>query len=379
MSTIFSRAYTPTAARAAALALFAALSLGLAACGGGTPPADTTTLTKPDTNLTGGNPAGTTTVAPSTPAGSPTSGTPTTATAPDRTEADVTFTQTTFAEGVAVDPATGSLYLGTGGDHPFALLRATATQASFTDWLSTAGILPGTPSASTPSAAFIVGTRVQGNAIYFCVSNPFNASSSSMVFAYRLADQTKLAEFALPTGFCNDLAFDSAGNLFATVNRFGAASDGIYRLSASTVATGSASAASWATWHTPSTSTTFTLNGLAFDTANNRLLWAENSSPAGNTHIRASVTGASLSSPSSVITGLNMEIDGLQINSKGNLIAIDTATGAKLINLGTGALGTVTNLTDGAGCATTVAIYKADAWCSDAAGAVIRLVGAGDL
>jgi hypothetical protein len=128
-----------------------------------------------------------------------------------------------------------------------------------------------------------------------------------------------------------------------------------------------------------STSTTFTLNGLAFDTANNRLLWAENSSPAGNTQIRASVTGASLSSPSSVITGLNMEIDGLQINSKGNLIAIDAATGAKLINLGTGALGTVTNLTDGVACATTVAVYKADAWCSDAAGTVIRLVGAGDL
>jgi hypothetical protein len=90
-------------------------------------------------------------------------------------------------------------------------------------------------------------------------------------------------------------------------------------------------------------------------------------------------TGASLSSPSAVITGLNMEIDGLQINNQGNLIAIDAATGAKLINLGTGALGTVTNLTDGVACATTVAIYKADAWCSDAAGAVIRLVGAGDL
>jgi hypothetical protein len=61
------------------------------------------------------------------------------------------------------------------------------------------------------------------------------------------------------------------------------------------------------------------------------------------------------------------------------LIAIDVATGAKLINLGTGTLGTVTNLTDGAACATTVAIYKADAWCSDSTGTVIRLMGAGDL
>jgi hypothetical protein len=51
-----------------------------------------------------------------------------------------------------------------------------------------------------------------------------------------------------------------------------------------------ASTASWTTWHTPSTSTTFTLNGLTFDAVNNRLLWAENSSPAGNTQIRASIS-----------------------------------------------------------------------------------------
>jgi hypothetical protein len=72
-------------------------------------------------------------------------------------------------------------------------------------------------------------------------------------------------------------------------------------------------------------------------------------------------------------------VDGLQINSAGNLIAIDATTGAKLINLGTGTPGTVTNLTDGATCDTTVAIYKADAWCSASASKVIRLVGAGNL
>lgn len=98
----------------------------------------------------------------------------------------------------------------------------------------------------------------------------------------------------------------------------------------------------------------------------------------GGTKIQVSATSGATATATEAISNLAVDVDGLQINNKGNLVAIDTATGAKLINLATGTPGTVTNLTDGAACATTVAIYKADAWCSDSVGKVIRLVGAGD-
>ena len=140
---------------------------------------------------------------------------------------------------------------------------------------------------------------------------------------------------------------------------------------------GSATAADWATWY--SAPAGFAVNGLTFDATGNRLLWADNSTPPVNTRIQASATNGVTATATSVISTLAVKVDGLQINSVGNLLAIDATTGAKLINLGTGALGTVTNLTDGAACRTTVAIYKVDAWCSDSVGKVIRLVGAGNL
>jgi hypothetical protein len=258
---------------------------------------------------------------------------------------------------------------GTSGDATFALLRASATETSFSNWLSATGILPGAPA----STSLVVGTRVQGAAIYFCASS----ISSSKVLAYKLADKAKLADFALPAGFCNDLAFDSAGNLFASVNNFTAPSERIYKLSSSTVASGSATAANWSPWYTAPTG--FDVNGLAYDTPNSRLLWADNSAALGGTKIQASATTGAAASATAVISNLAVNVDGLQINNQGNLVAIDTASGAKLINLATGTAGTVTNLTDGAACKTTVAIYKADAWCSDSVGKVIRLVGAGDL
>lgn len=164
---------------------------------------------------------------------------------PDRTAADVTFTHTNFAEGVSVDPATGSLYIGTGGNSNFALLRATASEVTFSGWLSAAGILPNAPASNT----LVVGTRVQGGAIYFCASNPF--ASTSRVWAYNLGTQTKVGEFAMPAGFCNDLAFDAAGNLFATSNRITTGSEAIYKLGAATVASGSATVADWAAWYSP--------------------------------------------------------------------------------------------------------------------------------
>jgi hypothetical protein len=258
------------------------------------------------------------------------------------------------------------------GDAAFALLRASATETSFSNWLSATGILPGAPA----STSLVVGTRVQGSAIYFCASS----ISSSKVLAYTLADQTKLADLALPAGFCNDLAFDSAGNLFASVNNFSAPSERIYKLSSSLVASGSATAAHWGPWYTAPTG--YKLNGLAYDTPNSRLLWADNSAALGGSKIQASATTGAAASATAVISSLAVDVDGLQINNKGNLVAIDTASGAKLINLATGTVGTVgavTNLTNGAACKTTVAIYKADAWCSDLVGKVIRLVGAGDL
>jgi hypothetical protein len=290
---------------------------------------------------------------------------------PDRTAADVTFTQTTFGEGVSIDPATGSLYIGTGGASTFALLRATATETAFSNWLGATGIIPGAPTTSP----LVVGTRVQGSAIYFCVSTPFPATGT--VWAYNLDTQAKVGQYAMPAGFCNDLAFDAAGNLFATSNRITSGSEAIYKLSAAKVATGSATAADWATWY--SAPAGFAVNGLTFDATGNRLLWADNSTPLGNTRIQASATGGATATATSVIGTLAMKVDGLQINGNGNLLAIDASTGAKLINLGTGTLGTVTNLTDGAACRTTVALYKADAWCSDSTGTVIRLVGAGNL
>jgi hypothetical protein len=337
--------------------VFSALSVSMAACGGGgtSPPAVA------DTANTSATPSVTPTVSV------------TAAITPDRSASDVSFTQTGFAEGVSVDPATGSLYIGTGGDAAFALLRASATETSFSNWLSATGILPGAPA----STSLVVGTRVQGSgantAIYFCASS----IASSRVLAYTLATQAKLADLALPAGFCNDLAFDSTGNLFVTVNNFSAATERIYKLSSSVLASGSATAASWSPWYTAPTG--FDVNGLTYDAPNSRLLWADNSATRGGTKIQASATTGATATATAVISNLAVDVDGLHINNKGNLVAIDTASGAKLINLATGTAGTVTNLTDGAACSTTVAIYKADAWCSDSVGKVIRLVGAGDL
>ena len=292
---------------------------------------------------------------------------------PARTAADVTFTQTTFGEGVSVDPATGSLYLGTRGDSAFALLRASATETTFSNWLGAADILPGAPA----SASLVVGTRVNDNAIYFCVSNP--VTSTSKVMAYNLFTQAKVGDYALPTGFCNDLAFDGgAGSLFVTVNRLGAGTEAIYKLSALQLRTGTAVAADWAIWYTPPAG--FKLNGLSYDPLTFRMLWADVSTPApGNTKIQASPTGGAVHNLVTLLSGLSVEVDGLQVNTNGNLIVVDASTGAKLINLATGVPGTVTNLTDGAACRTTVALYKLDAWCSDSTGKVILLAGAAGL
>ena len=354
------------------IAALSALGLALAACGGGgsdgttaaAPSAVAAQVTTPTTTpaLTP-TPVAAPVTPPVTPAPAPTP--------PDSTAADVTFTQTSFAEGVSIDPATGSLYIGTGGASTFALLRATATETAFSNWLSATGIIPGAPTSSP----LVVGTRVQGSAIYFCVSSPFPTSST--VWAYNLDTQAKVGQYAMPAGFCNDLAFDAVGNLFATSNRITAGAEAIYKLSAATVASGSATAADWATWY--SAPAGFAVNGLTFDATGNRLLWADNSTTPGNTRIQASATSAAIATATTVISTLAVKVDGLQINSAGNLLAIDASTGAKLINLATGTPGTVTNLTDGAACRTTVALYKADAWCTDSVGTVIRLVGAGNL
>ena len=343
------------------VALTAHLLLALAACGGGSE----TTAAAP-VQVRSATPATQPASSPVTPPAIVLPATP-----PDRTAADVTFTQTSFAEGVSIDPATGNLYIGTGGGSTFALLRATATETVFSNWLSATGIIPGAPTTSP----LVVGTRVQGSAIYFCVSTPFPATGT--VWAYNLDTQAKVGQYAMPAGFCNDLAFDAAGNLFATSNRITSGSEAIYKLSAAKVASGSATAADWATWY--SAPAGFAVNGLTFDSTGNRLLWADNSTPPGNTRIQASATSAATAIATSVISALAVRVDGLQINSVGNLLAIDATTGAKLINLATGTPGTVTNLTDGAACRTTVALYKADAWCSDSVGTVIRLVGAGNL
>jgi hypothetical protein len=257
-------------------------SLVLAACGGGDPaapipvpapaPAPAAVVPTAPTSVTTTT---TTTTTASAPLTTPTTPTP----PPERTAADVTFSQTTFAEGVSVDPATGSLYIGTGGDSSFAVLRAAATETAFGNWLSASGILP--------SGSLVVGTRVQGDTLYFCASNPLTAVSK--VWAYPLGTQAKTGEFALPAGFCNDLAFDAAGNLFATSNRTTPAStEAIYKLSAATLASGTAAAADWAVWYTAPAG--FALNGLAFEAAGNRLLWADNGSVAGTTRIQASAT-----------------------------------------------------------------------------------------
>lgn len=348
---------TPTHPFALRLTVVVAVCLSLLACGGG-----------------GGGTAAVATgsTTPATPA-TPTPERPALPTPPARTQANVTFTQTTFGEGVAADPATGSLYIGTRGDSAFALLRAAATESVFSNWLSATGILPGAPA----SASMVVGTRVKDNAIYFCVTNPVTASSK--VMAYNLFTQAKVGEFALPAGFCNDLAFDGGGNnLFVTSNRLTAGTEAIYKLTALQVASGSAVAADWATWYTPPAG--FKLNGLSYDSLSNRLLWADVSTPAtGNTKIQASPTGGAVHNLVTLLSGLSVEVDGLQVNAKGNLIVVDATSGAKLINLATGVLGTVTNLTDGAACRTTVALYQLDAWCSDSTGRVILVAGAAGL
>jgi hypothetical protein len=194
-----------------------------------------------------------------------------------------------------------------------------------------------------------------------------------------LFTQSKVGKYALPAGFCNDLAFDDGGNsLFVTSNRLGAGSEAIFKLTALQVASGTAVAADWATWYTPPAG--FKLNGLSYDPLTFRILWADVSTPApGNTKIQASPTGGAVHNLVTLLSGLSVEVDGLQVNTNGNLVVVDASTGAKLINLATGVPGTVTNLTDGAACRSTVALYKLDAWCSDSTGKVILLAGAAGL
>ena len=289
----------------------------------------------------------------------------------ERIAANVAFDQTRFAEGVSVDPSNGTLYLGTSGDSVFALLRSAPLATTFTGWLSATGILPGAPASGT----LVAGTRVQGGLIYFCAST---LAPVGKVWAFNLATQAKTGEYALPSGFCNDLAFDTAGNLFATTNRITVGAEAIVKLSAASVASGTSTATDWATWYTPPAG--FDMNGLTFDAAGNRLIWADNTTtPRGTSRFNASPTSPSAASVTVLFNSLAVDVDGLQITRAGNLLAIDQVTGAKLISLGTGIAGNVSSLTGGAACATTVALYRSDAWCSDSRGLVLRLAGAGNL
>lgn len=115
-----------------------------------------------------------------------------------------------FAEGISADPDTGDLYVGTddtanGSALTGFILKAGSQQNSFSDWALN--------STSETQDLLVAGTRVRSGVLYACIN------FSHQVWALKLSDKSVVAKMQLPgSGFCNDLSFDTAGNLFVTTN-----------------------------------------------------------------------------------------------------------------------------------------------------------------
>lgn len=274
-----------------------------------------------------------------------------------------------FAEGISADPDTGDLYVGTDNGSAAVtgfILKAGSQESSFSDWALSSKV--------GANGNRIAGTRVRKGVIYACV-NGIDAE----VWALKLSDRSVIAKMRLPGGrFCNDIAFDSAGQLFVTVNGFNDP-DTIYKLAAANVPTDAGvQSFDWKTWHT----STDGLNGLTYSSALGKLLWSQGAT------IQSSATSADTASARTEITlPTGWSVDGLQLTSAGNLLLIATIAdqntasrlGVQLVNLGTGTKGLTSTVIGGTDCTTTVAIVGDDAFCTTDLQKVVRIAGAGKL
>ena len=259
------------------------------------------------------------------------------------------------------------------------ILKAGSKESSFSNWA-----LANTPDTQ---GLLVTGTRVRAGLLFVCV-NP-----SNQVWALKLTDKSVVAKMALPvSAFCNDLGFDTSGQLFVTTNGNAGKPDILYKLAANLVPTTSASSTvastAWKTWHTAPVGEGG-LNGLVFSSTLGKLLWSQGAS------IRSSATtGDTATASTEVNLPTTWNVDGMQLTAAGNLLVIvgeSSATtvtnlGAQKINLSTGTKGATSAVAGGANCSTTVAIVGDDAFCTtgndsnnQAIQKVLRLTGAGKL
>lgn len=275
-----------------------------------------------------------------------------------------------FSEGIASDPDTGDLYVGTDTGAPQLILKAGAQDKTFGAWLPFSAL-----GVSASSNWYVMGLRIRQGTLYACV---VNTGISAAILAVQLKDASKVGFFNLPqtSDACNDLTLDDAGNLFVTayVNH-GQGTNSVYKLSADKVRNGGTLLGSdWIEWSSSSDS----VNGLVYDSANSKLIWKKGDD------VVSSPTAGDAAVITKEFTVLDNMMDGMQLTTKSNLLVING--GAYIYSMSSPNKGKATAVSDGANCQTTVAIYGDDAFCvnspAQAQGAdskVLRLKGAANL
>lgn len=289
---------------------------------------------------------------------------------PNRVAADITMSDSLtggFAEGVVADPDTGDLYIGTdssGTAQTNLILKAGAQDSSFSAWFAYSAL-----TTTGTNRRLVTGLRIRSGVLYACNT----VLGSAQVIGVRLSDKTVTATMSLPASerFCNDLAFDDAGNLFVTTNSMGGSStESVYKLAAAKVqAGGTVPSSDWVQWSTSADA----VNGLVYDSANNKLIWRK------GLQVVSSPTSGSTATVTKEFD-VTDEIDGLQLTRTGKLLAI-TSAGAKVYPMSGASKGNPSAVSGGTDCETTVTIYGDDAYCSASydRDVVLRLVGAGNL
>lgn len=290
---------------------------------------------------------------------------------PSRVAADITMSDSLtggFAEGVVADPDTGDLYIGTDSwttAQTNLILKAGAQDSSFAAWLPYSALATGT------NRRLVTGLRIRNGVLYACINIQ---TAPEQVIGVRLSDKTVTATMSLPASerFCNDLAFDDAGNLFVTTNSgtSAAGAESVYKLAAAKVqAGGTVPSTDWVQWSTSADA----VNGLVYDSANSKLIWVKGS------QVVSSPTSGSTATVTQEFD-VTDQIDGLQLTRTGKLLAI-TGSGAKVYPMSGAGKGNPSAVSDGTNCETTVTIYGDDAYCSASydRDVVLRLVGAGNL
>ena len=239
-----------------------------------------------------------------------------------------------FPEGISAD-AEGNVYVGSLGAQQIVRRRGCTRGDE----------IPLIPFVDDPTLRSVVGILVDDalGVLWACDSDG-EALMDAEVRGYALAGGALVAEHPFgaegETGFCNDLALDADGNLYATDS----ASGRIMRIPAVDLLTDGAVAEVWATSPVFEPSGQFSLNGIAFDGV--ETLYAVMSE--GGRLFRFDVTSASPATFVEIVLDRALQGgDGLEWLGAGRLLVNENAENrVSIIELGDDDQATVTTVID---------------------------------